>query len=273
MADATRTLDDIARDYRAVQGRQDRAVQERLRNEEACHVLLGLLRALVADESSFIHRVAVKGGILIRGELRSPRASADIDLTAGRMRSIDPTAVVADVSRVGQPWSLRPNGFEERSGNTTVSFTFASRTNSGPVKVEISAREDPVFELRHALFNLGDLGIEPFSVSALSEVELVAEKLRALSQRAQPRDLFDLHLYLVDAGWHLDPGSLRHAADVKFAQTRHRRWKWESWQLHLAEIEERWEGVLLAWVEPQRIPPFSTTLDDVRERLRQLRMA
>lgn len=273
MADAIRTLDDIARDYRAVQGRQDGAAQERLRNEEACHVLLGLLRALVADESSFIHRVAVKGGILMAGELRSPRASADIDLTAGRMRPVDPTTVVDDVSRVGQPWSFRPNGIEERSGNTTVSFTFGTRTNSGPVKVEISAREDPVFELRDALFNLGDMGIEPFSVSALSEVELVAEKLRALSQRGQPRDLFDLHLHLVDAGWYLDPGSLRQAADVKFSQTRHRRWRWESWQLHLAEIEERWEGVLFAWVAPERVPPFSRALDDVRARLRQLRMA
>ena len=48
--------------------------------------------------------------------------------------------------------------------------------------------------------NVTELGIAPFTIPALAEVELVAEKLRALAQRAQPRDLPDLRLYLVGIG-------------------------------------------------------------------------
>lgn len=101
----------------------------------------------------------------------------------------------------------------------------------------MSVREDLVFAVRDALFDVSELGIAPFSVPAVAEVELVAEKLRTLVQRAQPRDLFDLRLYLVESGWHLDPADLRRAVDAKLALTRHRRWRSGLWRLNLEAIE------------------------------------
>lgn len=83
--------------------------------------------------------------------------------------------------------------------------------------------------------------IAPFSVPAVAKVELVAEKLRTLVQRAQPRDLFDLQLYLVESGWHLDPADLRRAVDAKLALTRHRRWRSGMWRLNLEAIERAWD--------------------------------
>lgn len=77
-------------------------------------------------------------------------------------------------------------------GGLIVHFRFDSLTDAGTAKLEVSVREGLVFAVRDALFDVSEFGIAPFSGPAVAEVELVAEKLRALVQRAKPRDLFDL---------------------------------------------------------------------------------
>jgi predicted nucleotidyltransferase component of viral defense system len=101
-------------------------------------------------------------------------------------------------------------------------------------------------------------------------VELVAEKVRTLIQRAQPRDLFDLRLYLVDSGWHLDGRELRKAVEAKLEITRHDRWKPGLWRSHLDEIEALWTTTLQVWVPPDRMPTFDEAVADVARRLREL---
>jgi predicted nucleotidyltransferase component of viral defense system len=119
---------------------------------------------------------------------------------------------------------------------------------------------------------VSDLGIAPFTVAALAQVELVAEKLRTLVQRGQPRDLFDLHLYLVESGWHLNPAELKRAVDAKLALTRHRGWRRELWRLNLEAIGQAWEETMAAWIDPRLLPPFVRTVDEVGRRLRDLRL-
>ena len=104
------------------------------------------------------------------------------------------------------------------------------------------------------------------------KVELVAEKLRTLVRRSQPRDLFDLRLYLVESGWHLIPAELRHADDAKLAITRHRRWRSGLWRQNLDAIERLWHETMASWVDPERLPPFGSTVEDVACRLRELRL-
>lgn len=87
----------IATSYQAARARGDPSAMRRHQNEEACFVLLAILEQLAADSASFVHLVALKGGILMAGELRSVRASADIDATTGRGRRVDPDRVVADL--------------------------------------------------------------------------------------------------------------------------------------------------------------------------------
>lgn len=62
MADA-RTREDIAADYQAARSKQDYPRMARFQNEEACLVLLTILGHLALDAGSFIHQVAIKGGM------------------------------------------------------------------------------------------------------------------------------------------------------------------------------------------------------------------
>ncbi len=263
----------IASDYRSARDRSDAAAMRRYQNEEACFVLLAILERLAADEASFVHSIALKGGILMAGELRSARSSADIDVTTGHGRRIDPDRVVADLRRAGRGFGVRFEGEPDRTpGGLIVHFRFDSLTDAGSAKLEVSVREDLVFAVRDAFFDLSDLGLQPFTVPAVAMVELVAEKLRALVQRAQPRDLFDLHLYLVDSGWHLEPGELRQAVGAKLALTRHKHWRAGLWRSNLEEVQSAWETTMTAWVEPSRLPPFDDVVRAVASRLRSLRL-
>jgi hypothetical protein len=245
----------------------------RFQNEEACLVLLSVLGRLAADPLSFIHEVALKGGILMAGELQSPRVSADIDATSGRQRRIEPGRIVEELRRAGREFNLRQDGEADRTtGGTIVHVRFDSLTDAGSAKLEVSVREDLVFAVRDALFDVTELGIAPFTVPALAEVELVAEKLRALVQRAQPRDVFDLRLYLVDSGWHLDPADLRAAVDAKFLITRHKRWRAGLWRANLDEIERTYESTMISWVDPAVLPWFDDAVGEVAGRLLELRL-
>lgn len=268
-----RTRRAIAQDYQVARASGDAAVMRRFQNEEACLVLLSVLERLAADPVSFIHEVALKGGILMAGELRSPRVSADIDATSGRQKRIEPGRIVEELRRAGREFNLRQDGEADRTaGGTIVHVRFDSLTDAGSAKLEVSVREDLVFAVRDALFDVTELGIAPFTVPALAEVELVAEKLRALAQRAQPRDVFDLRLYLVDSGWHLAPADLRTAVDVKFSITRHQRWRAGLWRANLDEIERTYESTMVSWVEPAVLPSFDKVVADVGRRLKELRL-
>ncbi|OGN82320.1 MAG: hypothetical protein A2X23_12870 [Chloroflexi bacterium GWC2_73_18] len=270
MADP-RTRGAIAADYQRARETGDAAAMHRFQNEEACLVLLTVLERLAADRASFVHDVAFKGGILMAGELRSPRASRDIDATSGVERRVD--RIVAELRRAGRVFGLRQDGEAERTpGGTIVRLRFESLTDAGSAKIELSVRENLVFAVREAFFDVSDLGIAPFFVPALAKAELVAEKIRALVQRAQPRDLFDLRLYLVDSGWHLDPAELRKAVDAKLALTRHKRWRGGLWRTHLAEIEAIYAETMADWVDPVHLPPFNQLVDEVARGLKQLRL-
>jgi Nucleotidyl transferase AbiEii toxin, Type IV TA system len=272
MADS-RNQEQIASDYRRARETRDMDAMRRFQHEEACFVLLAILERLASSKSSFIHRVALKGGILMAGELHSPRSSADIDATTGHMERLEADQVIGDLRRAGRAFNVRPDGEPERtSGGLIVRFRFGSLTDAGSAKLEVSGREDLVFAVRDAFFDVSALGLTPFEVPAVAQVELVAEKIRTVVQRAQPRDLFDLRLYLVESGWHLDAGDLRKGIDAKLALTRYRRWRAGLWRNNIAAIENAWEETLLSWIDPNELPPFDTVLEEVARRLRELHL-
>ncbi len=272
MADS-RDRDQIAIDYRRARDVHDADTMRRFQNEEACFVLLAILERLAAEKSSFIHRVALKGGILMAGELHSPRSSADIDATTGHMQRLEAEQVIGDLRRAGRAFNVRPDGEAERTaGGLIVHFRFDSLTDAGTAKLEVSVRENLVFAVRDAFFDVSGLGLTPFEVHAVAQVELVAEKFRTVVQRAQPRDLFDLRFYLVESGWHLDAGDLRRAIDTKLALTRYRRWRSGLWRNNIDAIQESWADSLVSWIDPKRLPPFHAVLDDVARRLRELQL-
>ena len=268
-----RSRNDIAGDYQEARDAGDASSMARFQNEEACLVLLTVLEHLAADPTSFIHRVAIKGGMLMAGELRSPRVSADIDVTSGLQKRIDAEDVVREIRKAGREFGMRQSDEPERTpGGSVIHLAFDSLTDAGTAKIEVSVRENLVFAVRDAVFNVTDLGLTPFTLPALAEVELVSEKLRTLVQRAQPRDLFDLRLYLVDSGWHIDPASLRTCIDKKLELTKYKRWRPGLWREHLDEIERLWSRTLQEWIDPERIPGFKETVEEVARRLRVLKL-
>ncbi len=103
-----RTRAAIAADYQAARTATDAGAMARYQNEETCFVLLSMIERLAADQTSFIQRVAIKGGILMAGELRSPRASADIDATSGAQKRVDVDTIVRRASR--RPRLQPPSG-------------------------------------------------------------------------------------------------------------------------------------------------------------------
>ena len=158
-----RSLDEIELDFREARQHNDGAAIARLRNEEACVVLLTLLGRLAADGSSFIHEVALKGGILMAGELGSPRASADIDATTGQMKRMDDERIVEDLRAVGRDLGVRQRDATTRTpGGSIIPLSFEPRTDRGMAKLEVSVREDLVFAVRDAFFDVSDIGLHTF---------------------------------------------------------------------------------------------------------------
>lgn len=189
------------------------------------------------------------------------------------MQRLEADQLIADLRRAGRAFNVRPEREPQRTScGLIVHFRFDSLTDAGTAKLEVSVRENLVFAVRDAYFDVSALGLTPFEVHAVAQVELVAEKVRTVVQRAQPRDLFDLRFYLVESGWHLDAGELREAIDAKLALTRYRRWRSGLWRNNIEAIEEAWEESLVSWIDPHRLPPFNTVLDDVARGLRELQL-
>lgn len=69
----------IALKYQEARDRGDAAAMRRHQNEEACLVLLTILERLAQDDGSFVHGVALKGGILMAGEF-APRGPPPISM-------------------------------------------------------------------------------------------------------------------------------------------------------------------------------------------------
>jgi hypothetical protein len=142
---ARRTIDDIVDDYQRARRDGDHRGMRRHQREETCVVLLTTLGFLAADMASFVHGMSLKGGMLMRGELGSPRTSADIDFSTGHQRRPDADAIGADLRRAGRAFDLRlDESPETTSGGFVIDFTFASRCDGGRAKLEVSVREDLV---------------------------------------------------------------------------------------------------------------------------------
>lgn len=272
---ATRAASAIAADYRSSLEAKDAGKSVVLLQEEAALVLLTILANLSADPKSFIHRVALKGGALMLGELGSPRFSADLDFTRGHQAGgIELAEISDDLERGGRPYAVRSVDAQRNRYSIVVTMTYQSLCLGArqPSKVEISLREDPVVPLREASIDATRWGIAPFAVHALDPHDLVAEKIRTLFQRAQPRDLYDTWFYLTKSDFHLSPATLRGALDRKFQLTRLGRYRESAWRAHLEEIELTWEPTLLGVLHPDQIPDFSTVSSEVDAALRGLRI-
>jgi predicted nucleotidyltransferase component of viral defense system len=167
-------------------------------------ILLTFLLQLFHERGVLKH-LAFKGGTMLRKMVFGPRGrlSTDLDFTVTSDLSRD-DFTLALIESLGEPyrgltfevgdrkdWYLGENGC-----GATPLVCHAENSAGVRVKLEVSMRERPVLpvilqpQIHHDYF--AQLDFHPAAVPCLAFEEILAEKLRAASQRSKIRDLHDL---------------------------------------------------------------------------------
>ena len=163
-------------------------------------VLLFALHLLF--ERGLLERLVFKGGTYLRMMVTGDvgRLSEDLDFTNGTLPG-DPEPLLAEALRephYGLRFSLEsPYKTARRNWGCRVAYTH--EWDEGVFRLEISYREQPLLEparwkpLPQPYFRA--LPFELFPVRSLRVEEALAEKIRAIQQRATERDLYDMMRY------------------------------------------------------------------------------
>lgn len=130
----------------------------------------------------------------------APRYSEDIDLVQTRAEPAGP--MMHTLRGVLDPWLGKPR-YKQTEGRVTFVYRFDSEDLPAVplrLKVEVNTREHfSVFGLKEVPFRVRSRWFEgSCSINSYDLDELLGTKLRALFQRKQGRDLFDLAVALAD---------------------------------------------------------------------------
>lgn len=167
-------------------------------------VILTHLLALLGERGITEH-LAFKGGTMLRKMVFGPRGrlSTDLDFTARTDISGD-DLLIKMLDAVAQPFHGLSFRFErdkdwyptEEGVAANPVCAHAANEQGVRIKIQVSMREKPVLPVRSTAqldqdyFKL--LAFTPGAVPSLAFEEVVAEKIRAASQRSKVRDLYDL---------------------------------------------------------------------------------
>jgi predicted nucleotidyltransferase component of viral defense system len=177
-----------------------------------------LLVSIAAQlENDFGGAFCFKGGFVLRHVHGQKRLSVDIDATRHNpaLHKLDSGDVKKSISRAGRGvFRVRVKDPQTDSG---VSLDFDRVAYSGPlgtgtVAVEVSYRESVILEPVSA--EIGPPFYDPFAVPVMAPDEMVAEKLRTLTQRRRPTDLSDIAFLLSTV--EIDPAIVQRVASEKF---------------------------------------------------------
>ncbi len=167
-------------------------------------VILTLLLQLFSEKGVMAH-LAFKGGTMLRKMVFGPRGrlSTDLDFTCRAVMSTD-DLMLTMLDALSEPyhgvsfrfekdkdWYLTDDGC---AANPVC--THADNQKGVKVKLQVSTREQPVLpvtpqpQIAQDYFRLLDFA--PADIPCLAFEEVVAEKIRAASQRSKIRDLHDL---------------------------------------------------------------------------------
>ena len=167
-------------------------------------VILTHLLQLFADKGLTTH-LAFKGGTMLRKMIFGPRGrlSTDLDFTCRTPIGTDDLMLMM-LDALSAPYHGVSFGFDRDKdwyltdeGCAAVPVcAHADNPRGVKVKLQVSTRERPVLpvapvpQVEQDYFRL--LGFAPAAIPCLAFEEIVAEKIRAASQRSKIRDLHDL---------------------------------------------------------------------------------
>ncbi|WP_349437964.1 nucleotidyl transferase AbiEii/AbiGii toxin family protein [Pararhizobium sp. A13] len=167
-------------------------------------VTLTYLLQLFVDKGIMNH-VAFKGGTMLRKMVFGPRGRLSTDLDFTRCNDIDlDDLMIMMLDALGQPYHGLSFRFDKDKDWYTTDDGCAANPvcfhDANPrglkIKLQVSTREQPVLpvlpveQIKQDYFDL--LPFAPAPIASLTFEEVVAEKIRAASQRSKIRDLHDL---------------------------------------------------------------------------------
>jgi predicted nucleotidyltransferase component of viral defense system len=248
--------------------------------------VLGWLLAGIAQEPALAETWVFKGGTCLRKcYYETYRFSEDLDFTVRAGGPEVPEELASIFTRIAV-WLEEEAGIElvidegsfrrrqNRRGNATTQGRLAYRGPNPPpqlpkVKLDITSDEVLVKEpvVREIGHQYSDAPLPVEGVASYALVELFAEKLRALSERCRPRDLYDvvhMHRHPDLAGAALPVAAVL-AEKCAFAGIDVPDSESIRSSPFRKEIEAEWEN-MLGHQLPRPLPPFAefwSTLDNV----------
>ncbi|MFC1521900.1 nucleotidyl transferase AbiEii/AbiGii toxin family protein [Elusimicrobiota bacterium] len=158
----------------------------------------------ILEEAGLLKTLIFKGGTCLRKCIygKETRFSMDLDFTDASGRDAD-DVILATVSALNKPsyglsFDLDTKDFysSEDKLSCGANIKYRHSWNEGFFKLEISLRERPSLALAPLPLKpqpyFKYLEFKPFAIPSFQFEELLAEKLRAASQRVRSRDLYDL---------------------------------------------------------------------------------
>lgn len=158
----------------------------------------------ILDDSALLKTLAFKGGTCLRKCIygKETRFSVDLDFTSVGAQAAD-DVILAMAEALGKPaygisFEISMKDFyvveDGRSCGANVKYRHA--WSQGAFKLEVSLRESHSLPLQDMPLMpqpyFKHLEFKPFAVQSFQFEELLAEKIRASSQRLRSRDLYDL---------------------------------------------------------------------------------
>ncbi len=167
-------------------------------------VLTYALHAL--EDAGVIKHLAFKGGTCLRKMVfgSAGRFSEDLDFTLDTDAPQDDALIelVGAFNREHHGITFTFDEYYKTEGDTSFGGDVSYRhawNSAGRFRLQVSLRERPTLAAApralKAQAYFSHLEFAPFAVRSLEVIEMVAEKVRAASQRAKVRDLYDLHRF------------------------------------------------------------------------------
>jgi predicted nucleotidyltransferase component of viral defense system len=209
------------------------------------------------------HGLVLKGGQALRHIYGSERLSKDVDYVSAHRLDFEALRQHLTIRYPRLRLPTQPAG-PTKYGLTVRPITYTGPLNvQGTVEVEISYREDVVLApqplLYHSPFR------EPFPVAVMDLHEMVAEKVRALYQRGNPRDLFDLWFIYSLPNMLVEAHTVAQLVPTKFRLVGG-GWRRERLYDRIRANEGEWQRALHLLV--RTLPTFDDALSTVEGALR-----
>jgi predicted nucleotidyltransferase component of viral defense system len=212
-------------------------------------------------------QLVLKGGQALRHVHGSPRLSTDVDYVARRRLDFDELRAALNIRYPRLTVPGEPVGRTQRGFKVTPITYRGPLGNSDRVELKVSFRDDLVLPPDTVAYQ--SPFYDPFPVMVMRIEEMVAEKLRALYQRGNPRDLYDLWFIFTSPAIAVEAAGvvdlLSRKFDPEFVASG---WNRERLYARIEQQATQWDR-LLSGVAPDR-PPYEEALLEVQRALRFL---